>query len=380
MVHKSIRRSKQQRRRRWCRAIFSCGTHHFVVDNVRGVCNMELIPQKSAVAHGAGGEAMNVMRTNPCVALACAFMVALSAVLSAADAQLDRAKELYRSAAYDEALGVLDTIRATAPSPEAVEVSEYRVFCLVALDRKDEARNAIATLISANPFYELSEAQASPRVRAVFKEVRKSLLPALVQSAYTEAKAAFDRKDPDSAAGFERVLTLLRDPDLASNTDLGDLAVVATAFRDLSAARELLAAAPPPAAAPARDNSGPGGESAAAKPAEPPVYRDGAPNLVPPVVISQTLPPTHLAERRLWTGAIEVLIDETGKVLSARMATPVQPTYDRQLLQTALNWKYRPATKDGMPARYIKIINVRLDTRPDCTMLVTQQCRPAGER
>jgi hypothetical protein len=254
------------------------------------------------------------------------------------------------------------------------------VFCLVALDRKDEARNAIATLISANPFYELSETQASPRVRAVFKEVRKSLLPALVQSAYTEAKAAFDRKDPDSAAGFERVLTLLRDPDLASNTDLGDLAVVATAFRDLSAARELLAAAPPPAAAPPRDNSGPVGESAAAKPAEPPVYRDGAPNLVPPVVISQTLPPTHLAERRLWTGAIEVLIDETGKVLSARMATPVQPTYDRQLLQTALNWKYRPATKDGMPARYIKIINVRLDTRPDCTMLVTQQCRPAGER
>jgi TonB family protein len=95
-------------------------------------------------------------------------------------------------------------------------------------------------------------------------------------------------------------------------------------------------------------------------------------------VISQALPSTHLAERRLWTGAVEVLIDESGKVLSARMAMPVQPTYDKQLLQAALNWKYRPATKDGMPARYIKIINVRLDTRPDCTMLVTQQCRPAN--
>ena len=324
---------------------------------------------------------MNVMRMNSWMALACAFCIALGAVVSADDAQLDRAKELYRSAAYDEALGVLDTIRATAPSPEALEVSEYRVFCLVALDRRDEARTAIAALISANPFYELSEAQASPRVRAVFKEVRKSLLPALVQSAYTNAKAAFDRKDAESAAGFERVLTLLRDPDLSSNTDLGDLAVVAAAFRDLSAARELAASAPPPPAAPsARDNSSPGGESAAAKPPEPPVYRDGASNLVPPVAISQTMPPTHLAERRLWTGAIEVLIDETGKVLSARMAMPVQPTYDRQLLQAALNWKYRPATKDGTPARYIKIINVRLDTRPDCTMLVTQQCRPANER
>jgi TonB family protein len=320
---------------------------------------------------------MNVMRPNLCLVLACALFVALCAVVKADDAQLDRAKELYRSAAYDEALGVLDAIRVTAPSTEALEVSEYRVFCLVALDRRDEARNAIAALISANPFYELSEMQASPRVRAVFKEVRKSLLPALVQTAYTEAKAAFDRKDPNSASGFERVLTLLRDPDLSSNTDLGDLAVVAAAFRDLSAARELAAAAPPPAPAPSARDTSSAGESAA-KSAEPPIYRDGAANLVPPVVISQTMPPTHLAERRLWTGAVEVLIDETGKVLSARMATPVQPTYDRQLLQAALNWKYRPAMKDGMPARYIKIINVRLDTRPNCTMLVTQQCRPAG--
>jgi hypothetical protein len=216
-------------------------------------------------------------------------------------------------------------------------------------------------------------------VRAVFTEVRKSLLPSLVQSAYTEAKAAFDRKDPESAARFERVLTLLRDPDLSSNSDLGDLAVVAAAFRDLSAARELAAAAASAAApAPSAREMSSAGESPAARPPEPAVYRDGAPNLVPPAVVSQTLPPSHLAERRLWTGAIEVLIDETGKVLSARMAMPVQPTYDRQLLQAALNWKYRPATKDGMPARYIKVINVRLDTRPDCTMLVTQQCRPAG--
>ena len=321
---------------------------------------------------------MNVMRMNLCVAFACALFAGLSASVSADDAQLDRAKELYRSAAYDEALGVLDTIRASAPSTETLEASEYRVFCLVALDRKDEARNAIAALISANPFYELSETQASPRVRAVFTEVRKSLLPSLVQSAYTEAKAAFDRKDSESATRFERVLTLLRDPDLSSNSDLGDLAVVAAAFRDLSAARELAASAAAAAPAPsARDTSSPV-ESAAAKPPEPAVFRDGAPNLVPPVVVSQTLPPSHLAERRLWTGAIEVLIDETGKVLSARMAMPVQPTYDRQLLQAALNWKYRPAVKDGMPARYIKVINVRLDTRPDCTMLVTQQCRPAG--
>ena len=320
---------------------------------------------------------MIVMRANVRTALASAMVLAMCAVISADDDLLGRAKELYRSAAYDEALGVLDSIRATAPSANAIEVNEYRVFCLVALDRKDEARNAISALITADPAYQLSETQASPRVQAVFKDVRKSLLPSLVQKAYADAKAAFDRKDPLAAAGFDRVVSLLRDPDLASASELADLAVVASAFRDLSAARELVAAAQPAAAAPARENSA--GESAArAKPAEPPVYRDGEPNLVPPVTISQTMPATHLAERRLWTGAIEVLIDETGKVASARMAMPVQPTYDKQLLQAALTWKYRPATKDGTPARYIKIINVRLDTRPDCTMLVTQQCRPAN--
>jgi hypothetical protein len=54
---------------------------------------------------------MNVMRMKRRMALACAMLVGLCAGVSAADAQLDHAKELYRSAAYDEALGVLDTLR-----------------------------------------------------------------------------------------------------------------------------------------------------------------------------------------------------------------------------------------------------------------------------
>ena len=313
------------------------------------------------------------------LALACAMVIATSAIASAADAELDHAKELYRSAAYDEALGVLDALRASAPSTDDLEVNEYRVFCLVALDRKDEARSAITALITANPFYDLSETQASPRVRGVFKDVRKSLLPSLVQSAYAEAKAAFERKDPQSAAAFERVLTLLHDPDVASNSDLGDLAIVASAFRDLSAARELVASTAPAAPpVPTRDGTSTSGDIVArSKPDAAVVYRDGEPNLVPPGVISQTLPQSRLAERRLWTGAVEILIDEGGKVVSARMATPVQPAYDKQLIAAALNWKYRPALKDGMPARYIKIINVRLDTRPECTRGVTPQCRPA---
>jgi hypothetical protein len=146
--------------------------------------------------------------------------------LRAADDPLVRAKELYRTAAYDEALGILDGISDSSPSA-TIEVNEYRVFCLVALDRKDDAKSAITALVTADPSYQLSEAQASPRVRAVFKEVREALLPSIIQHTYADAKAAFDKKDPQAGAQFERVLTLLKDPDLKPTPELTDLAVVA---------------------------------------------------------------------------------------------------------------------------------------------------------
>jgi hypothetical protein len=317
-------------------------------------------------------EAMSVIRVSVSIALASVIGLSLGLPLGAADDPLVRAKELYRTAAYDEALGILDGISDSSPSA-TIEVNEYRVFCLVALDRKDDAKSAITALVTADPSYQLSEAQASPRVRAVFKEVREALLPSIIQHTYADAKAAFDKKDPQAGAQFERVLTLLKDPDLKPTPELTDLAVVAAAFRDLSAARD--AAAAPRAAAPAAAPVVP------SKPAEPIVYRDGEPNFTPATVINQALPTAVLPERRIYTGAVEVLIDETGKVLSAKMAMPIAGAYDRQLIQTALNtWKYKPALKNGAPARYTKIVNVRVDARPACTTFENADCRPANPK
>ena len=316
---------------------------------------------------------MTTIRKSVSVALASAICLLACAVIRADDDPLGRAKELYRSAAYDEALGILDSISTTAGANNA-EVNEFRVFCLVALDRKEEARNAIAALITADPSYELSEEQASPRVRTAFKEVRQSLLPSLAQHAYADAKAAFDRKDPQATSRFDHVLTLLHDPDLAASPELKDLGVVAAAFRDLSVARDTAAAAAKAPPSPAASSN----SAAPAKPAEPPVYRDGEPNLTPAVAISQTMPNTPLPERRVWTGAVEVLIDETGKVISAQMTMPIYGAYDRQLIQVAQNWKYRPALKNGVPARSIKVINIRVDSRPECSTFETAQCRPAN--
>jgi hypothetical protein len=87
-----------------------------VVDNTSDVCNMESNHKNGAAAPGAGGIAMSVIRKSVSVALASALCLAFGAVVGADDDPLGRAKELYRSAAYDEALGILDTISTSAAS------------------------------------------------------------------------------------------------------------------------------------------------------------------------------------------------------------------------------------------------------------------------
>ena len=105
---------------------------------------------------------MKVMRAS--VAAALAVMLCLVGVIQLnASEELTRAKELYRSASYDEALNVLDSIRPSAGAGEEIEVHQFRVLCLVALDRKEDAKRAMAALITASPQYQLSDARCSPK-------------------------------------------------------------------------------------------------------------------------------------------------------------------------------------------------------------------------
>ena len=51
------------------------------------------------------------------------------------------ARDLYASAAYEDALAVLNRApEASRPADEARAMSQYRVFCLIALGRTAEAR------------------------------------------------------------------------------------------------------------------------------------------------------------------------------------------------------------------------------------------------
>jgi hypothetical protein len=301
---------------------------------------------------------MTVLRTTMAVAVVVTLgLLAATPIIASED--LTRARDLYRAAAYEDALKVLNGM--TVEPTEGEEVSLYRVLCLIALDRLDDAKQAMGALVETSPLYRLPENETSPRVRAMFGEVRKSVLPRVAQRAYADARAAFDRKDAGATERFDRVLVLLRDPDLAADPALADLATVVVGFRDLSKASTsppVAGAAPP---APAR----PAPASAAV--------------VVPPVAISQAFPTFQLREAREWDGEVEVIIDPAGKVVSARMTKSIHPQYDVVLLRAAKGWTYRPATKDGVPTQMLKLVSVHLDSRPACGPRVRVACRPVTQ-
>jgi hypothetical protein len=294
------------------------------------------------------------------VALASAFLVAASDV--ADQDALTRAKDLYASAAYDDALAVLDQLKLDSSSPDVVEAGQYRAFCLLALGRSDEGRKAIAGIVEADPLFQPAETQMSPRLVTVFRDVRKQLLPRIVQQSYAEAKVAFDRKELEAAAiGFDRVLLLLNDPDLPASSGTTDLRMLATGFRDLS--RVAPPPPPPKAAAPPPPSIRPSGKPADA-PGPPRTYGPNDADVTPPVVVSQQLPPWRpsklSATRRDYQGAVALVIDESGNVESVALLTSLQPEYNPVLLKAAREWKFRPATKDGLPVRYRKVVGIRL--------------------
>jgi TonB family protein len=293
--------------------------------------------------------------------VACSLL--LVATARAQDA-LSRAKDLYLSAAYDEALVVLEQLKSQ-PTPAAPEVAQYRVFCLLALQRSDEAHKAIEDIVTTYPFYHPSETETSPRIRSVFDETRRALLPGLVQKTYADAKVSFEKKDPKALTQFELVLKLLDDPDLKNMPQLADMRTVVNGFRDLSKAMSSAPTAnatkPADVPVPPRAESAPA-QTAAVVDAPAP---EGSPlGFTPPVVISQPIPrwtpPNDIDRRSAFKGLIEVMIDENGSVTSATIQQSVHPTYDEKLLAMARTWKYKPALRNGVPTSSVKVVAIQL--------------------
>jgi TonB family protein len=275
---------------------------------------------------------------------------------------LSAARELYASAAYEDALAVLSRLNAAGMRPDDGRTADqYRALCLLALGKTAEASQAIEAVVAGQPLYRPSEGDVSPRVRAAFSDVRQRVLPGLVQQRYAQYKMAFDRKDYQSAsAGFNELLALYADPDMVlagSRPPLSDLRVLIGGFYELS----LQASAPPPAPEPTARATASAFRGTPVAPIlqEPQkFYSSTDSDVVPPVVLRQQLPSYPGQVKQPMVGAVEVVIDENGYVIQASMRASVLPTYDRQVVGAAQNWRYKPATLNGTPVKFRKVVQV----------------------
>ena len=307
---------------------------------------------------------MRFQRTDRLGAVLLIIWICSAVPARAGDETLAQAKDLYATAAYDEALAVLDRLQSNASGKDSTAIAEYRVFCLLALDRRAEARKTIEAILNENPLYLPSEDQASPRIQTVIRDTRRQLLPTIVMERYAAAKAAFERKDPQAAERFDGVLALLDDSDVRGVPALSDLRTVVSAFRDLTKA---IAAAPPPPLSASERASDPAPEATQPRPTPAvdsnAVYTADDVDVVPPVALSQRIPrwsPHRGDEMQEFTGTLELLVDETGVVTSATLRTSVHPVYDTELLKAVRAWKFSPARKQGTPVRYVKTFQIRL--------------------
>ena len=285
----------------------------------------------------------------PCFA---AVLLLMPVQIVASQDSLATARDLYASAAYEHALAVLNRLRTSSSSEDGRSIEQYRAFCLLALGRSDEAERAIEAVVVSQPLYHPSESEVSPRLRTAFSDVRRRMLPGIIQDRYAQAKTAFDRKEYAFAAqGFKQVLDVLADQDVgnaANQPPLSDLRTLAGGFYELAAK----AAAPPPAPVmppPIIDNRPPAH-----------VYSTDDVNVAPPLPVRQVFPPFPGRSVPPGQGVVEVVVDENGAVESATLRAPVHPAYDNLVLASAWAWHYKPAMLDGVPVKYRKMIQIVL--------------------
>jgi hypothetical protein len=281
--------------------------------------------------------------------------IAIPAQVSAADSSVAAARDLYASAAYDDALVMLNGLAGSVKATdERQSIDLYRTLCLVALGRSSDAQGAIEAMIARDPLYHPASDELSPKLQTAFSETRRRLLPSIIQKEYADAKAAFDKQDwPAATAGFNAVLKGMTDPDIAliaAAPPLSDLRTLAGGFRDLA-----LKSTPPPAPPPAPMPTHPVRA----------VYSADDGFVIPPMAIQQKVPRYPGNVLKEVTGVVEFTIDETGAVQAAAVRMSIDPGYDSLLISAAKKFQYQPAKVDGKPVKYLKRLTITVSPTPN---------------
>lgn len=296
------------------------------------------------------------------------ILAVFAGIVAASGESLDRAKSLYASAAYDEALTALDQISGSPAPDDSTSIAAYRVYCLLALNRQDEARALIDHLLHQSPFFVPSADEAPPKIQSIFRDVRRATLPKIAKERYDEAKAAFERKDPQTVRRFNDLLALLEDPDLREWPASSDLRAIAAAFRDLATAIATPPSPAPVARAETPVSAPPEARSAEARLPQPiergdVIYTAGDAEVTAPVGVDLRTPQWHPSPQEAgqdYRGVLRLLIDRSGAVESASMPAGTRPAYDQALLRAAREWRFRPALRQGRPVRYLKVVEIHL--------------------
>jgi hypothetical protein len=282
-----------------------------------------------------------------------AFVMASTAVRAGQDLVVDRlgdAKQLYTSAEYERALAALEEIDASTATPEqARDRSVYQALCFLALNRNLEAESRIEEVVQAMPLFR-PNGDMSPRLRSLVDDVRGRIRPALVQKHYRSGKAFFDAGNHVEAhREFTLVLQLAEDISDPAPGVSAEMTTLAVGFRDLSRA---LGAAPVP-----ERGSRPDG--------------DGDSVVVPPVTIRQNIPAWPQALVSLATdrrpgplsGVLDIVVSRSGDAQSVTLVKSIHPLYDALLLSAAKQWKYKPATRAGIPVEFAKRLDVTVTVK-----------------
>src|SRR5262245_52070177 len=209
------------------------------------------------------------------------FVVAALLIAAAAAPQdvLTAAKDLYASAAYEDALVALTRVKETAPEL-AQQADEYRAFSLFALGRTSEAEAVVESVIRKDPFAMPDARDASPRINDMFSQVRKRLLPDMIRDEYKTARVALDKSQlPAAVPSLSKVKRMLDQAKSLGAMDqtLNDLDVLVGGFLDLAKSTADLASA----------------EAAAAKAAAPAPVPVSAPIAAPPPAAAAAASPTR---------------------------------------------------------------------------------------
>ena len=288
-----------------------------------------------------------------------AFSVVLIAALSPGQTQsaLETVRDLYASAAFEEALTALAKLVDDSPPKDERLTDEYRIFTLFALGRTAAAEAAAEVLIRRDPLGRLQSPDASPRIHSMFDAVRGRVLAQVIRDKYRSGRAAIENKDFVSAArdlgDTQRLIDELRSAG-SDDAGLADLRDLVDGF--LVLAKSQPGAPPHTAGAPIAARTPPASGTTR-------IYDIKDADVTPPTTISQDMPDLPPSLRAVVSGArrpmiVSVTIDERGRVRDSQLVTPINPVYDRLVMAASKHWRYRPATKGGAPVGYQKVISI----------------------